>query len=97
MPVTLIFLLYVLPLLNVVVLLTVNRKVRFHLAILTITTALNIVGLSMLYQGNVADEKTHNREIWILTFFCFVELVLLLRWSRASKSVAKEDAQNPQG
>ena len=96
MPVKLIFLLYVLPLLNVVVLLTVNKKVRLKLVILMLTIMLNIAGLSMLYGGSVADEKTHNRELWILTFFSLVELVLLLVWSRRPATTEqKDDAQNP--
>ena len=92
----LIFLQYVLPLLNVVVLLTVNRKVKLKLAILMLTIALNLAGLYLLFTGSITDEKTHSRAIGVFTFFTIVELLLLFRWSRksASADTQKEDARN---
>ncbi|MCW3122966.1 MAG: hypothetical protein JWQ38_2458 [Flavipsychrobacter sp.] len=92
----LIYLQYVLPLLNVIVLLTVKRKVRLKLAILMLTIALNLVGLYMLSTGSITDEKTHSRAIGVFTFFTIVELLLLFRWSRksASADTQKEDARN---
>ena len=92
-----IFLFYVLPIWNVLVLLTVNRKTRYKNPILILSLLLNVAGLVMMYSsGVITDDKTHARAVRVFLFFILLELFLFIKWSRkAPKTITQnEDAQD---
>lgn len=84
-----VFLLYILPLLNVIILLTIKRRTKFRNVILIVSTLLNAAGLFLLYRGIEMEALTQTRTNRVLVFFLMAELTLLIVWNR-NTSVPKD-------